>query len=285
MHNAQIGTLAALVVLCACGGSDGPEAPPPPPAVARITYLDSSALVFAGRTVAIRDLVRAYDAADAELPSSRLALAVPGGWIVRGDSITAPTSETVGALRATARTTGWASADIIGSSDSSVVTSAIDLRLHHWHFSQMCVPRARVEMVDSPINPNRHFYADSMAWDVASDSVVYPGDSGWVRSNDDLVSEILVSGSVRIWSSGQSSDSQPDTTAFAVDHAVSDYPIQIERQAPDTLAIGLLLYTVRQPATADGLLHYRGGNICGESIQHDLVRQDALVLDETLGTP
>jgi hypothetical protein len=224
MKRTIIATLAALA-LVACGGSSAePTAPTPPATVARIEYITGTALLFTGRAVPLRALVRAYDAVGNELPSSTLALALSPGWTLDGDSLVAPTSERTGALTASGRAAATeASASHSASvADGVALTAAIDLRAFRWTASWRCTqPAPGAAIVGNDGTP-----VDSALFrGFVVDSVVYPTDSGFVRSID-------FRGLAQLWVSGDKvdylRDGRTDTTAITP-------VIVVARQAPDSI--------------------------------------------------
>ncbi|HEX6048121.1 MAG TPA: hypothetical protein VFZ21_02595 [Gemmatimonadaceae bacterium] len=262
---------ALLVALVACGGGSTEPVEPPLQQVSRIAYATDAALVFTGHTVAVRDLVKAYDAAGAELPSSMLSLTLPAGWTLVGDSLHSPSAERVGGFRATPKVSrSLASSGArfeVGdvATDSTVLTAGIDLRAFAIAGSFRCVFTAP------------HIYAvatrggwplDSVQVDVVADSVVYPGDSSYVHN---------VGGVAQVWFTRRSLEfvrepySRVDTTTGPMEQTIA-------RQAPDSLLFdGKYVGAGDRPAVKTASATYAGVSWCGVNTD----RADPVILTLT----
>lgn len=214
--------VAAVILVSGCKETAAPpvDTTAPLAAVAKITYATDSALIFTSRVVAIRDLVKAYDAAGNELPSSRLSLSIPAGWSLRNDSIVTPANERAGKLTATAKATGGASL-AEATTDETVITSALDMRGFTWTASWKCYQPAPMKvLIGGPNNAP----IDSAHYAAVVDSTSYAGqDAAFIRN---------YGGVATVWWKGIAHFWYRDGTDVVAN--VSD-PIPLSRQAPDSL--------------------------------------------------
>lgn len=247
-----------LATIAACGGGCTEPIEPPLQQVSRITYATDNALVFTGRTVAVRDLVKAYDAGGAELPSNMLSLTLPAGWTQVGDSLRAPSAERVGALRAAAKasrslTAGGASFAVgDAATDSTVLTAGVDLRAYHltasWSCAQPAPQRTTLSRSGQPV--------DSMLYRaVVVDSVVYPLESGWVYNLGGAAQLRVSGGTVLVYVRDGSVDT---ATTFGT-------LVTLARQAPDSLIWGDAAVSERTVSVKTAPTTYTGGTWCERS--------------------
>lgn len=213
----------ATAALAACQ-NDPVEPKPiekPLPAVAKITYATDAALIFTSKVVPIRRLVKAFDSAGNELPSSRLAFVLPGSWSIRNDSIIAPSSENAGTFRAYAKPiAGGATFDHAPGHDSAFVTSGIDLRQYNWTATYTCSQPKSVSVVRTSDNTP----IDSVQYTSQVDSVAYAGaDSSFIRNYGGVGTIFWTGSGIRFLRDGRR-----DTIQTAD-------PIPLARQAPDSL--------------------------------------------------
>lgn len=246
-----------LVALAACGGGTTEPVEPPLQQVSRITYATDNALVFTGQTVAVRDLVKAYDAGGVELPSTMLSLTLPAGWTQVGDSLRAPSAERVGALRAAAKAshalTAGGARFAVGDAptDSTVLTAGVDLRAYHitasWSCAQPAPNRSIISRSGLPV--------DSMLYRaVAVDSVVYPLEAGWVY-NFGGAAQLRTSGTAFVYVRDGSVDTATTLTGL----------VTLARQAPDSLVWGYPGVSGTTVSVKTAPTTYTGGTWCDQS--------------------
>jgi hypothetical protein len=283
------GLFAATVLgAAACGGSSTePKQDEPPPAIARVELATDRVLVFTGRTAALSQLVsRVADVNGAPVPASSLVFSVtaPAGWQVRGDTVTAPSGESVAELRISAAYKASASSAVASVLLAAIdvaaptidATAGIDLRAHSWRASWRCADTTGYPtgMTDAGL------LIDSVQFDrVAFDSVVYQGDASWVP-NYGGIAQVWWHGPVIRWL-------QNDTTDTV---AVANHN-EIVRQAPDSIVItpgfnnpetGVGEWPLVRVSAAATPLRYEGGTWCRSEW---IGRRGAVTLEQVTSNP
>jgi len=257
--------LLTAMVLSACGGDHGivaPPPPPPPPAGALHVELKAGdALLFTGSKVPASALVsRVLDDHGNVVTGAHLAVTVPSGWTVSGDTIIAPSAEKRGIIRFAASTGASGSlvsadasivaADSLAPTDSLTATAGVDLRGFAWRASWSCAGGTFITTENIPI--------DSATFDhVAVDSVVYPGDESFVPN---------FGGVAQVWWTGPEVRFLRNGTVDTV--TITNHQV-VARQAPDSL---ILSVGSNNPATgidewpavkaSESPLTYTGGTWC-----------------------
>lgn len=246
--------IAALALAVACNDGTAPKNDTTTtidtiPKVAAIEYQTDAALAFLRHGGLIRDVVRAYDSAGAELSSDVLDLALPGGWTRSGDTLKAPSFETYGRLTAHAKARNALRASLAGdvNTDSLGLTAALDVRLYVWASTWTCSGGGNVVWTDGTV-------IDSIQYSATVDSSGYANADSSFITNYGGVATMYWRGTAHAYLHDGRTPNFP-----------AGDPIQVNRQAPDTLAfdpsfIGRAdaLVAIRQPNSTT----YVGGSWC-----------------------
>src|SRR5256886_8745848 len=211
--------LTALI-LAACSGATAPK---PPSGIARVVLVADSATVFTGSVIpGQRLLAQVLDSAGHPTTYDGLILTAPAGWLVRGDTIIAPTTETIGSVRVTA-TRGDPSSAV----DSMAIVGVLDLRKLGLTYTQTC------KLAFGRASSGSVYYPDSVTERATAESVVYEGlgQPPLAAIHPELVAAVYMTGTGEMW--GRRQDLTPVDTMLAYAGVVP-----ISRQVPDTLMIG-----------------------------------------------
>jgi hypothetical protein len=258
MRSTKLFPALAFLAAAACADPSSPRTDTTTPIdtvpkVASIAYATDAALVFVKHVAAVRDLVKAYDSTGAELSSSVLDLQLPAGWTRAGDSVHAPTAETFGIFRATAKAANSLRAELANAAemDSTALTAGLDLRTYNWTAAWTCSQPDSVSVIKwgdgTPV--------DTARYSVAIDSTGYAGsDSSFIRNYGGVATMYWHGTGTFVLRDGRTETA-----------AVGD-PIPILRQAVDTLVFDPS-YTGSDDLTATkagGSTTYSGASWCSQ---------------------
>ena len=243
--------LTALV-LAACSGATAPK---PPSGIARVVLVADSVTVFTGSAIlGQRLLAQVLDSAGQPTTYDGLIVTAPAGWLVRGDSIIAPTTETIGFVRVTA-TRG----DLSSAVDSMAIVGVLDLREVGLTYTQTC------KVVFGRPSYGSVYYPDSVTERATAESVVYAGlgQPPLAAIHPELVAAVYMTGTEEMW--GRRQDSTSVDTMLAYGDVA-----EIRRQVPDTLTIGFGLYSgVPWPKSGATFPQWIGPGNCGSAPSND----------------